>query len=468
MTEMIAYYTKGFYLFIYLLSIGCYGQQITLESQIEGLANYKELHHLLSTSAKDTSRVNILNQLSHFHKFQYPDSGIYYGSTALALARTVEFHPGELAALHVVALSHRTLRNYSKALQIDLEGLRLAEKYNVKSYQGIFLFNLGIIYNQLGDYKNGLIYLRNSVPILTSTYNDRLSILAENWMGKTYSDIGKIDSALYFIHSAYSKAIQINLDWILIWPTRQLGELHYRLQNTDSAYYYYKKAFLKADRDAAIRSNTALSIAKLYQQANQNDSSVLYANIALETALAGRLHGAAIDACLFLTDIFKGIDQIKVLGYNEMVVAYKDSLDQIRQNTTFGDILDFDVQQRQYEIDSATKEFQSRLRINVLLGSSFTLVVIAFFLYRNNRSKQQAKKRIEKAYTELKTTQSQLIQSEKMASFGELTAGIAHEIQNPLNFVNNFSELSVDLIEEMNEEMTNGNTEEVLAITEDL
>jgi signal transduction histidine kinase len=75
---------------------------------------------------------------------------------------------------------------------------------------------------------------------------------------------------------------------------------------------------------------------------------------------------------------------------------------------------------------------------------------------------------IQKAYNDLKNTQEQLIQSEKMASLGELTAGIAHEIQNPLNFVNNFSEVSEELIEEMNEEIGQGNYEEVKAISEDL
>ena len=80
---------------------------------------------------------------------------------------------------------------------------------------------------------------------------------------------------------------------------------------------------------------------------------------------------------------------------------------------------------------------------------------------------KQANK-IKKAYKELKATQSQLIQSEKMASLGELTAGIAHEIQNPLNFVNNFSEVSNELIDEMNEEIEKGDLDEAKAIAADV
>ncbi|RWY54237.1 sensor histidine kinase [Mucilaginibacter gilvus] len=80
----------------------------------------------------------------------------------------------------------------------------------------------------------------------------------------------------------------------------------------------------------------------------------------------------------------------------------------------------------------------------------------------------QQKDELQEAVKLLQTTQQQLIQSEKLASLGELTAGIAHEIQNPLNFVNNFSEVSMELIDEMGEELAKGDTEEAMAIANDI
>jgi two-component system, NtrC family, sensor kinase len=92
----------------------------------------------------------------------------------------------------------------------------------------------------------------------------------------------------------------------------------------------------------------------------------------------------------------------------------------------------------------------------------------AYARYEDFNKLEAAKQQVDNTLSDLKATQTRLIQSEKMASLGELTAGIAHEIQNPLNFVNNFSEVSAELIDEMDEELDKGDIEEVKAIAADI
>ncbi|MBX2935478.1 MAG: GHKL domain-containing protein [Ferruginibacter sp.] len=89
-------------------------------------------------------------------------------------------------------------------------------------------------------------------------------------------------------------------------------------------------------------------------------------------------------------------------------------------------------------------------------------------LEQKRKAIEETNTALQKSLEELKAAQQQLIQSEKMASLGELTAGIAHEIQNPLNFVNNFSEVSNELIDEMNEELEKGDIEEAKALAADV
>jgi signal transduction histidine kinase len=103
-----------------------------------------------------------------------------------------------------------------------------------------------------------------------------------------------------------------------------------------------------------------------------------------------------------------------------------------------------------------------------LVQSLADAFAIAYARYEDFTKLEKAKQSVETTLSELKATQNQLVQSEKMASLGELTAGIAHEIQNPLNFVNNFSEVSNELIDEMNEEIAKGDLDEAKAIADDL
>jgi signal transduction histidine kinase len=140
----------------------------------------------------------------------------------------------------------------------------------------------------------------------------------------------------------------------------------------------------------------------------------------------------------------------------------------------------FDIERKIQENETAIQLLNARDEGNkttrlYLVGIIALLGLLALalaYFYRNKKKTGEALSsknlKLEQTLGELKATQAQLIQSEKMASLGELTAGIAHEIQNPLNFVNNFSEVNSELITELEEAANAGNLDEVKAITQDL
>jgi signal transduction histidine kinase/DNA-directed RNA polymerase subunit N (RpoN/RPB10) len=116
-------------------------------------------------------------------------------------------------------------------------------------------------------------------------------------------------------------------------------------------------------------------------------------------------------------------------------------------------------------VGNTTKLGEDEIKLIQSVADAFST---AYARYEDFNKLEAAKKQVDSTLNELQVTQKQLIQSEKMASLGELTAGIAHEIQNPLNFVNNFSEVSTELLDEMINELSNDNKEDAIAIADDV
>jgi len=429
------------------------------------LYDIDSLHQALETTQNDSVRVRCLIELSNNYKYSIPDSAIYYGNRAVNLAREINSPDDEIDAMAYIILSQIGLGNDSKALQITLQARKNAEIYNLAYGKGLCLNFLGVLNNNAKNHIQALTYFKEAKGVFDSIQNVTFSALMQVRIGETFSLLHQYDSALHYLQFAYDN--ELKYDWVNYYTVFALGKTYNQIGDIPKSLAYFRKSILLSHELYDV-FNGNISIARIYHETGITDSTEYYALNAFSIAQESGFLSNIIEANEFLSNFYEKKNLQKAYEYNKTAMAYKDSLEALRSMTTFEGFQDLDEQQRRIELETARKEFQSRLRMNALLGSTFTLLVIAFVFYRNNRLKQKAKQKIESAYNQLKSTQSQLIQSEKMASLGELTAGIAHEIQNPLNFVNNFSEVNSELIDELEQEIQEGNMDEVKEIAKDI
>ncbi len=312
-------------------------------------------------------------------------------------------------------------------------------------------------------------------------YTPRIQLAYLN-LGQSYLEANKPDSALYYEKEAERIALQANDTTFRLAKTYlgaieiQLGDIYKALNNQAlSLAYYYKSLQTTTENNNRISlCRVCLRLSRYHLGKGNKDSSLYYSlwNLAILQTL-GMVTGPETNLGTGYENVYlsyKLNDQFdSAFKYQGLALLTKDSLAKVRiKNLVEFQKLTYAEQLRLQNLEKEKVVYQNKVRTYFLLAGIGVLLLLAIIFYRNNRQKHKAKIKIEQAYDNLKATQLQLIQSEKMASLGELTAGIAHEIQNPLNFVNNFSEVSNELIDEMKHELSKANYADANAIADDV
>jgi signal transduction histidine kinase len=417
-----------------------------------------------------------------------PDSAIIFTQQGYLLAKKNNWTIDQAMCFTSLANAYTYLGDYVKTMQFYLKALRIFEPLGDLFGMSRVNNNIGNAYITEEDYKTALTYLHAaekqlnayaSTHTLLPNHKHLRAIINEN-IGECYLDLHQMNLAEHYLNLSYDDAKKLDFIDMMGGIQHDLGELESARGDKDKALRFFREAVIndKLAGNGEDLNDTYLSIAKTYHKNKQQDSAEYYAQKALETASEGKYEQDVLNAGKVLYAYYDEDKNIpEAYKYFKITTAAKDSLysqDKVKQLLS----LDFDERQRKQDIAAAQEQYKNKVRIYLLIGGLVVLLLLVILFWRNSNQRQKAnkllhnqneeietqKKSVEQTLSELKATQTQLVQREKMASLGELTAGIAHEIQNPLNFVNNFSEVNQEMIDELEGVLTSGNISEALSI----
>jgi two-component system NtrC family sensor kinase len=448
-------------------------------------SNVDSLQKAYQKNKQDTTLVELLLDRSVSVYLQTNvDSGMLGARKALDLSRKIHYKKGEVKSLTIIATYLNIMGDLPGSLRETFKALPDAIRINDIRTASQCYNTLGLTYSMLKDYKKAQENYHKALAMTEKNHYDDLSLIEYNNLSRNFLDANEVDSALWYTNKAYDIAIKKHLYKNVGYLVRNFGIIRFKKGEYNQAIAYYAKSIKNTanKNDHYLLSEDYRRMAESYQKLNKMDSCTYLAKKAFEEAKLDHNPDQILRATSLLTAAYKSLNNYKeAYDYQQIMLKAQDSLFS-QQKTLQVQNLTFSEQQRQDELKAAGVAYQNKVRFYTLLCVIGVFVLIAFILLYSNQARKKAYKllhqkneqiqtqhaALEKTLAELKTTQTQLIQSEKMASLGELTAGIAHEIQNPLNFVNNFSEVSIELLEEMEAELQRGETADAIDIASDV
>ena len=379
----------------------------------------------------------------------------------------------EATAWSYYGQGYRLLGNYTKALECHYKSIAIATKVDNKSQISSGYTLLGNIYKDREENDKAIQIYRIALFYSEEGGSKFIKYPPSMNLGQVYLNEGKLDSSIYYSNRALEVLHLTNENQNRFIPTMlgNLGGAYSRMNKKKEAEKYFQRALsivTKSDYTSTrIKQGVFFTVSEHFGRNQQMDSCLYYAKMSIAAVENTHYSYLMTKPAKMLSEIYDGKNADSTVKYLKIYLKTNEVINSTRVTQQL-QMMAFEEEQRKLELEQARKEAQARLKIYFLIAGLLLVSLFGLLMFRNNKQKQKINAKLENTLTNLQATQKQLVQSEKMASLGELTAGIAHEIQNPLNFVNNFADLNIELIDELQQELKTGNTEEAIAISNDI